>query len=80
MTKPQQKDQAQGDNEPDMTITVVEISATHPQGFGGHEFEYEAINDLFKCWKCGAYEVVVRDGKTGVISQCPVVPLFENAE
>jgi len=56
--------------EAEMRLSIIEIRPTHPQGFGGHEFEYEALDDLFKCWKCGAYEVVVRDSKTGAISEC----------
>lgn len=55
----------------EMVLRIVEITPTHPQGFGGHEFEYESSNDLFKCCRCGAYEVVVRDSKTGAISECP---------
>jgi hypothetical protein len=63
MTDPTTEDQ--------MTITIIEITPTHPQGFGDHEFEYQPYEDLFKCWKCKAYEVVVRDSKTGAITPCP---------
>lgn len=55
----------------EMELRIIEITPTHPQGFGDHEFEYESDTDLFKCWKCKAYEIVVRDSKTGVISTCP---------
>lgn len=54
---------------PILSITTIEI--THPQGFGGHEFEYESTNDLFRCVHCGGYEIALRDRETGEIPECP---------
>lgn len=34
--------------------------------FGGHEFEYEARTDLFRCSECKVYEVQARDRKAGI--------------
>ena len=51
-------------------LEIWEITVTHPKGFGGHEFEYQQTQDLFKCALCGQYEVVVRDDD-GEISPCP---------
>lgn len=53
-------------------LSVVEIVPTHPQGFGGHIFEYEAESDLFCCVNdgCGKYEIVARDSDTGEIAPC----------
>lgn len=49
-------------------MTVWEIM---PAGdFGGHEFEYQSTDDLFKCVHCGKYEVVLRDRETGAIPPC----------
>ncbi|MFF1358729.1 hypothetical protein [Streptomyces sp. NPDC058297] len=39
-------------------------------GFGGHEFEYEQVTDLFRCSECRVYEVVARDSD-GPIKPCP---------
>lgn len=52
--------------------TITDIVPTHPQGFGGHVFEYEAESDLFCCVNqgCGKYEIVVRDRATGQIERC----------
>ncbi|WP_017596445.1 hypothetical protein [Nocardiopsis potens] len=38
--------------------------------FGGHEFEYEQFNDLFRCTECGVYELAAR-GADGAIAPCP---------
>lgn len=38
--------------------------------FGGHEFEYEQVTDLFRCTECRVYEVVARD-TDGPITTCP---------
>lgn len=54
-----------------MELRIIEIRPTHPEGFGDHEFEYEFGTDLFKCWKCRRYEIVVRNSSTGTISPCP---------
>lgn len=53
-------------------LTITEIVPTHPQGFGGHVFEYQPESDLFRCVNdgCGKYELVVRDSNTGVIEPC----------
>jgi hypothetical protein len=51
-------------------ITITDITPIHPQGFGGHEFEYQSVDDLFACVRCGRYEVSVRDHTTGEISPC----------
>jgi hypothetical protein len=80
MTKPQRKDRASDGDDHVIRIRAIEIKRTHPQGFGGHEFEYVSFDDLFKCSKCDAYEVVVRDGVTGVISLCPIQLLFDLPE
>ncbi|MEV8634314.1 hypothetical protein AB0395_21930 [Streptosporangium sp. NPDC051023] len=37
--------------------------------FGGHEFEYERVTDLFRCTECRVYEVVARD-TDGPIKPC----------
>jgi hypothetical protein len=50
-------------------ITVWEITPTHPNGFGGHVFNYESVSDLFKCENCGRYEISVRDD-SGEIQPC----------
>jgi hypothetical protein len=54
-------------------ITITEIVVTHPQGFGGHEFEYESDTDLFRCTRCGKFEVVVRQ-PDGSILECQPTP------
>lgn len=51
-------------------LTVTSIEATHPQGFGGHEFEYRSEDDLFACVRCGGFEVALRDRSTGEIRPC----------
>lgn len=53
-------------------LRVVEIVPTHPQGFGGHIFEYDDNTDLFCCINedCGKFEIVVRDSATGEITPC----------
>lgn len=38
-------------------------------GFGGHEFEYEQVSDLFRCSECRVYEVAARD-TGGPIKPC----------
>ncbi|MGY0064248.1 hypothetical protein ACWY4P_48790 [Streptomyces sp. LZ34] len=38
-------------------------------GFGGHEFEYEQVTDLFRGTECRVYEVVARD-TDGPIKPC----------
>lgn len=40
-----------------------------PDAFGGHEFEYQSVDDLFRCSFCKEYEVVVR-AKDGTIAPC----------
>lgn len=69
-------------------LVVWDITPTHPQGFGGHVFEYDSDNDLFCCVNegCGKFEMVVRDSATGKIAPCQgatetqktsgMVPLF----
>ena len=59
-------------------LSVFSIAITHPKGFGGHEFEYQQSNDLFKCVHCGQYELMVR-GDDGEISPCPAAPTDEAA-
>ena len=49
---------------------ITEITATHPHGFGGHEFEYQPADDLHRCVRCGGYEVSLRR-PDGTIPQCP---------
>jgi hypothetical protein len=44
-------------------------SASGDDGFGGHEFEYEQVTDLFRCTECGVYEVTARD-TDGPIKPC----------
>ena len=41
--------------------------------FGGHDFGYESVSDLFKCCYCGMYEVVARKDATedAPIKPCP---------
>lgn len=51
-------------------IHIISITPTHPQGFGGHEFEL-THEDVFKCVRCGGYEIVLRDPDTGAIPECP---------
>lgn len=53
-------------------LVIYDIVPTHPEGFGGHIFEYESDSDLFCCVNegCGKYEIVVRDSDTGVIEPC----------
>jgi hypothetical protein len=62
-------DQASQDSDP-AEIVIVDITPTHSQGFGGHEFEYQPESDLFRCVRCGRYEVSVRDPQTGEIAAC----------
>lgn len=61
-------DDATGDTPLVVTVTPIEIS--HPQGFGGHEFEYQSTDDLFRCVRCGGYEIALRDPATGEIGAC----------
>ncbi len=55
-------------------LTIITIEATHPQGFGEHEFEYQPTDDLFRCVHCGGYEIALRDQATGQIRPCPSAP------
>lgn len=57
----------------DEPLSIISIEITHPQGFGGHEFELTS-EDLFRCVFCGGYEVVLRNPQTGEISACPKAP------
>lgn len=57
--------------EPDGRLTITTVEITHPQGYANHEFEYEDVTDLFRCWRCGGYEVSLRDHTTGEIRPCP---------
>ena len=43
--------------------------ASEDDSFGGHEFEYEQVTDLFRCTECGVYEVTARDAD-GPIRPC----------
>ncbi|WP_333745718.1 hypothetical protein [Streptomyces sp. IBSBF 2950] len=43
--------------------------ASEGDRFGGHEFEYEQVTDLFRCTECRVYEVVARD-TDGPITPC----------
>jgi hypothetical protein len=58
-----------------VNVTVVEIHAAGE--FGGHIFEYQPSDDLFKCVNpgCGAYEIVARrearEQGLGEITPCP---------
>lgn len=52
-------------------ITITEITVEHPQGFGGHEFEYRDADDLFACVQCGGCEIPLRR-PDGSIQECPV--------
>lgn len=52
-------------------LTVASLEIVHPQGFGGHEFEYQSDKDLFGCVHCGGYEIVLRDKDSGEIRPCP---------
>ena len=61
-------------------LVITDITPTHPHGFGGHEFEYEPADDLFRCVQCGKYEVVLRE-PDGSIRECPNSrPATEDAE
>ncbi|MGW0337074.1 hypothetical protein ACWD0J_35495 [Streptomyces sp. NPDC003011] len=44
-------------------------ASTSNDGFGGHEFEYEQMTDLFRCTECRVYEVTARD-TDGPIKPC----------
>jgi hypothetical protein len=57
---------------------VVAVSAPD---FGGHEFAYESSTDLFRCVRCRAYEVTVRDGEhiTPCEGDVPGEPMVLNA-
>lgn len=63
--------EAGGERPPAITVTTIEI--THPQGFGGHEFEYQPSDDLFRCVHCGGFEFILRDGETGEIGPCRAI-------
>lgn len=64
-------------------VVVWEIT---PAGeFGGHEFEYEQVSDLFKCTRpgCGQYEIVARqkaeEQGIGEITRCQGTPPGEGS-
>ncbi len=63
-------DHQHGDDTAPEALEVITISVTHPQGFGDHIFNYESVSDLFKCERCGRYEITVRDDETGAITEC----------
>lgn len=42
--------------------------------FGGHEFHYESHTDLFRCIRCHAYEVTVRDDSPIGLMPCAGQP------
>jgi hypothetical protein len=49
---------------------VPGCDVTEPDdGFGGHEFEYEQLTDLFRCTECRVYEVTAR-ATDGPIKPC----------
>lgn len=54
-------------------MTIWEVSEP-PKGFGGHEFVYVKVNDLFRCENCDQYEISVRDSQSGEITPCPNQP------
>ncbi|MGI5122808.1 hypothetical protein ACQEU5_25155 [Marinactinospora thermotolerans] len=45
------------------------VAARREDRFGGHEFEYEQANDLFRCTECEVYEVQARSAD-GAIAPC----------
>ncbi|ATY17272.1 hypothetical protein CU254_42570 (plasmid) [Amycolatopsis sp. AA4] len=57
---------------------AVDTAAAAPSGppddgFGGHEFDYEARTDLFRCHLCGQYEATARSDD-GPIEPCTGLP------
>jgi hypothetical protein len=34
----------------------VTAATSEDESFGGHEFEYKQVTDLFRCTECGVYE------------------------
>ncbi|WP_372672678.1 hypothetical protein [Amycolatopsis kentuckyensis] len=56
---------------------VREQAAAGPPAdkYGGHRFDYESLNDLFKCSDCGEYEVVARNDD-GSITPCRGLPSY----
>lgn len=48
---------------------AIQTEAVTDDGFGGHEFEYEQVTDLFRCTECRVYEVAARDAD-GPIKPC----------
>ncbi len=55
-------------------LQIITIEPTHPQGFGGHEFEYDPGSDVFRCANCRGYEIALRDPETGQIPRCAALP------
>lgn len=53
----------------DNGVAVSPLTRPVREDFGGHEFEYESRNDLFKCVYCQEYEIVVR-ADDGTIAPC----------
>ncbi|WP_275561322.1 hypothetical protein [Streptomyces sp. 5-6(2022)] len=52
------------------TAAGTTVGVSEPDdGFGGNEFEYEQVTDLFRCTECGVYEVAARDTE-GLIKPC----------
>lgn len=55
--------------EHDVNYTTAALVIGPPDAFGGHEFEYQSVDDLFRCVFCTEYEVVVR-AEDGTIAPC----------
>ncbi len=53
----------------DEATAGTRASSKPDDGFGGHEFEYEQVTDLFRCTECRVYEVAARD-TDGPIKPC----------
>lgn len=58
---------------------TLEQAEKRAKYFGGHEFDYESVSDLFKCCFCGVYEVVARKNATedAPITLCPGLACWE---
>lgn len=53
---------------PEPQLSIIDITVTHPKGFGGHEFEL-TDDDVFACTYCGGYEIALRRAD-GSIPEC----------
>jgi hypothetical protein len=56
-------------------LVVYEIQVGDPEALNGHVLGYVSSDDLFRCERCGRYEITLEDPDTpGALTPCPGAP------